>query len=83
MEVMTARHKKQVEQVEEERDVLRKLAEEWIEKHEEVATQWNKRTQLLSEFLTEAISHIGQNKLKEIFEHLRHKSEFPNQKRDT
>lgn len=75
MEVMTARHKKQVEQVEEEREVLRKLAEEWIEKHEEVATQWEKRSRLLSEFLTEAIPYIGQNKLKEIFEHLRQKSE--------
>lgn len=76
MEAMATQHNKQVEQVEEERDILQKLAEEWIERYEEIDSLWEKRTQLLSEFLTEAIPQIGQNKLKEIFEHLRHKSEL-------
>lgn len=79
MESLASQHKKEEKQHKEEQDILKKLAGEWIEQiehYEEINSRWEKRTQLLSEFLTEAIPCIGQDKLKEIFEHLRHKSEL-------
>lgn len=73
---MMFRHEKQVAQIKEERDILQNLAEEWIERHEQTNDLWEKRSQLLSEFFTKIIPCIGQNKLKEIFEQLRQKSEM-------
>jgi len=78
IESTTVQHQKQLKQIEEERDTLQKIAEEWIGHHEEINSQREKRIQLMSEFLAEAIPHIGQDKLKEIFEHLQHKSEMRN-----
>jgi len=76
MEFVMSRHEKQVAQIKQERDILQNLAEEWIERHEVTNNLWEKRSQLLSEFFTGIIPHIGQNKLKEIFEQLRQKSEM-------
>ena len=79
MESFASQHKKEVKQLKEERDSLRKLAEELIEQtehYEKINNQREKRIQLLSIFLMEAIPYIGQDKLKEIFEHLHRKSEL-------
>ena len=81
MESLTVQHKKEANQLKEEQDILKKLAEEWIEQiehYEKVNGQREKRIQLLSEFLKEAAPNIGQDKLKEIFEHLSRKSELRN-----
>jgi len=81
MESLTSQHKKEANQLKEEQDILKKLAGEWIEQiehYEKINNQREKRIQLMSEFLAEAIPHIGQDKLKEIFEHLHHKSELRN-----
>ena len=79
IESLASQHKKEAKQLKEEQDILRKLAEELIEQiehYEKINNQREKRIQLLSRFLTEAIPYIGQDKLKEIFEHLHRKSEL-------
>jgi hypothetical protein len=75
VEKMSAQYSKKIEQIENERDNAQKSAEELLEQFEEITNQWDKRTQLLSNFFTEAIPLIGQSRLKEIFEHLRHNLE--------
>lgn len=76
IESISTHHNKKIEQLEEERDSALESVEGLFEQYEEITSHWEKRTQLLSKFLTEAIPHIGQNKLKEIFERLRHKPEL-------
>jgi hypothetical protein len=81
MESLVSQHKKEEKQLKEEQDILRKLAEELIEQvehYEKINDQRGKRIQILSEFLTEAVPNIGQDKLKEIFERLHHKSQTRN-----
>ena len=79
MESLTSQHKKEANQLKEEQDILRKLAEEWIEQiehYENINNQREKRIQLMSKFLEEAVPLIGQDNLNEIFEHLHQKSEL-------
>ncbi len=80
-ESLTAQHKKEANQLKEEQDILKKLAGEWIEQiehYEKINNQREKRIQLMSEFLAEAVPHIRQDRLNEIFEHLHRKSELRN-----
>lgn len=81
MESSDSQHKKEVKQLKEEQDIFRKLVEELIEQiehYEKINHRREKRIQIISAFLAEAASAIGQDKLKEIFEHLHHKSELGN-----
>lgn len=75
IESVIAQYKEKFIQLEEERDGLRKLTQEWIEQHEETTRLWEERTQMLSEFLIESMPHIGQDNLNHIFERLRRKAE--------
>ncbi|MBK6646207.1 MAG: hypothetical protein IPG44_10765 [Anaerolineales bacterium] len=76
---LASQHEKEMKRFTEEQDVLGKLAEEWIEQaeyYEKINTRREKRIQILSSFLMEAMPYIGEDKLKEIFEHLHRKPEL-------
>ncbi|MDP1544496.1 MAG: hypothetical protein Q8L87_00630 [Anaerolineales bacterium] len=81
VESSTSQHKKEMKQLKDEQDILRKLVEELIEQvdhYEKINHRREKRIQILSAFLAEAASVIGQDKLKDIFENLHRKSETTN-----
>lgn len=73
LELKTIQFTKQIMELEEEQEVLRKIAEEWADRYEDGLNDWDKKTKLISDFLSEVNSHLGNDKIKEIIDNLRKK----------